>query len=59
MCDASGFGLGAVLLQDGCPLNHYSRKVTAAERDYVVTQQELLAIVEALRVFRCYLLSGK
>ena len=30
----------------------------AAERNYVVTEQEL-ATVEALRVFRCYLLSGK
>ena len=51
VCDASGFGIGAVLLQN------YSRKMTAAERNYVVTEQELLATVEALRVFRCYLLS--
>ena len=33
--------------------------MTAAELDYVVTEQELLAALEALRVFRCYLLSGK
>ena len=33
--------------------------MTAAERNYVVTEQELLATIEALRVFRCYLLSGK
>ncbi|KAL0038535.1 hypothetical protein WJX77_009904 [Trebouxia sp. C0004] len=58
-CDASGFGLGAVLLREGRPLGYYSRKMTAAERIYVVTEQELLATVEALRVFRCYLLSGK
>ena len=31
----------------------------AAERNYVVTEQELLATVEALRVLRCYLLSGQ
>ena len=33
--------------------------MTAAERNYVVTEQELLATVEALRVFRCYLVSGE
>ena len=48
VCDASGFGLGAALLQKGRPLGHYSRKMTAPERNYVVTEQELLAAVEAL-----------
>ena len=33
--------------------------MTAAERNYVITEQELLATVEALRAFRCYLLSGQ
>ena len=59
VCDASGFGIGAVLLQSDRPVAYYSRKMVAAERNYVVTEQELLATVEALRVFRCYLLSGQ
>ena len=59
VCDASGFGIGAVLLQSDRPIAYYSRKMVAAERNYVVTEQELLATVEALRVFRCYLLSGQ
>ena len=33
--------------------------MTAAEGNYFVTEQELLATIEALHVFRCSLLSGK
>ena len=51
--------LALVLLQNERPVAYYSRKMTAAERNYVVTEQDLLATVEALRVFRCYLLSGQ
>ena len=32
--------------------------MTTAEHTYVVTEQQLLAAVEALQMFRCYLLSG-
>ena len=50
---------GAVLFRQGRAVAYYSRKMSAAERNYVVTEQELLATVEAMRVFRCYLLSGQ
>ena len=59
VCDASGFGLGAVLMQQQRPVAYHSRKITSAEHNYVVTKQGLLATVEALRVFRCHLLSGQ
>ena len=48
VCDASGVGLGAVLLQQGRPISYWSRKTLPAEQNYVVPEQELLAVIEAL-----------
>jgi hypothetical protein len=58
--DASGFAIAAVLSQeqaDGTvrPVAYYSHKMSPAERNYMVGQQELLAIVEAVQHWRCYL----
>jgi transposase InsO family protein len=58
--DASGYAVAAVLSQqqgDGSvrPVAYYSRKMTAAEKNYGITDKELLAIVEAVRHWRCYL----
>jgi hypothetical protein len=57
--DASGFALGAVLLQDqGQGLQHvayHARKMNKHEVHYPVHEQELLAIRDALIQFRCYL----
>jgi hypothetical protein len=58
--DASGFATAAVLSQeqeDGSirPVAYYSKKMSPAERNYGITDKELLAIVEAVRHWRCYL----
>ena len=60
--DASGFAVGAVLLQkkqDGKrhPVGYYSATLNAAERNYDIYNLELLAIVKALRNWR-HLLAG-
>ena len=61
--DASGFALGGVLLQEGNnglqPVAYESRKMTPAEKNYPVHEQELLAIVHALKTWRCYLEGAK
>jgi hypothetical protein len=53
--DASNLDLGAVLLQKGHPVAFESRKLNSTELNYNVTEKEMLAVVHALRVWRCYL----
>jgi len=53
--DASDFALGAILLQEGQPVAYESRKLTSAEQNYHTTDKELLAVVHALSIWRCYL----
>ena len=56
--DSCGYGIGAVLMQHDKSVAFYSRKMTDAERNYVNHEQELLAAISALKVFRCYLLGN-
>jgi hypothetical protein len=53
--DASDLGLGAMLLQEGHPVACESTKLNSAELNYNVTEKEMLAVVHALHVWRCYL----
>ena len=61
--DASGFATGAILQQDHGkglqPISFMSHKMNAAERNYPVHEQELLAVVHALREWRHYLHGGE
>ncbi|GAA5981406.1 hypothetical protein JCM10908_004099 [Rhodotorula pacifica] len=61
MTDASKVGVGAVLLQGtewqtARPCGFYSRQYIAAEKNYPTHEQELLAIVAALKAWRIDLL---
>ena len=53
-CDASQFGLGAVLLQEGQPIAYASRALTDTECRYAQIKKELLAVVFGLEKFNQY-----
>ena len=55
VCDASNVSLGACLMQDGHPIAFESAKLKPNELNYHAGEKELLAVVHALRLWRCYL----
>ena len=57
--DASGFGCGAVSLQNQRPVAFHSYKISSAKRNYSSGEQELLAVITVLRQWRCHLEGAK
>ncbi|GJT40569.1 putative reverse transcriptase domain-containing protein [Tanacetum coccineum] len=54
-CDASGLGLGCVLMQRGKVIAYASRQLKIYERNYTTHDLKLGAVVFALKIWRHYL----
>ena len=57
--DASGDGIGAVLQQNGKPIAYMSRALGITKKTWSTYAKEMLAVVEAVRFWRPYLLGQR
>nr|GEV72882.1 hypothetical protein [Tanacetum cinerariifolium] len=58
-CDASGIGLGCVLMQRGKVIAYASRQLKIHEKNYTTYDLELGAVMFALKIWRHYLYGTK
>jgi hypothetical protein len=57
-CDASGEGIGVVLMQNRHPLAYESRKLRGPELLYNIYDKEMLAIMQSLAKFQKYMVGA-
>nr|CAD1818399.1 unnamed protein product [Ananas comosus var. bracteatus] len=57
--DASGYAMGAVLMQDGWPIVYYSEMFQGAQKNYPTYDKKLLALHQAVKHWQSEIESGK